>query len=607
MQKLELLAPARDADTAIEAIRHGADAVYIGAEAFGARSAAGNSVESIRRVCQYAHCFDAKVYVTVNTIIYDNELEAARKLVWELYHAGVDALIVQDMALLRLNLPPIALHASTQCDTRDPAKARFLEQAGFSQLVLARELSLDEISAIRAATSVPLEVFVHGALCVSYSGDCHAGALSMGRSANRGECPQICRLRYSLSDSRGRRLAADGHWLSLRDMNRLDSLAELARAGASSFKIEGRLKDVAYVKNVVASYSRALDALVATDPQRWRRASVGRTELHFQPDPGRAFNRGFTSYFLGGRPASDVRMAASATPKYVGRNIGCVQTVRGNRISLKSCETLANGDGIGWFGADGRLCGARVNRADGNTLYLAEKPADLSPGTTVYRNRDKAWDELMAMHTATRTIDVEFTLRPCADGRVALDAADCRGNRVSVAMEVDLRPARTQQEAKRRDTLGRLGDSIYRAAGVSDRIGDRFMPVSALVELRRRAIEQLDRAQRIRFHSDIRRKEDTAADAGSHSLSYHANVANRMARDFYQSHGVTDIEPAAEIRRPAGEPVVMTTRYCLRRELGQCIRCGASPGSWFLQATDGNVRMRADFDCARCGMTIHLL
>lgn len=605
MQTLELLAPARDTATAIQAILHGADAVYIGSEAFGARAAATNSVDSIRQLCEYAHRFDVRVYVTVNTIIYDSEIDAASRLVHELYHAGVDALIVQDMSLLRMDLPPIALHASTQCDTRDPVKASFLEQAGFSQIVLARELSADEIAAIRRVTTVPLEVFVHGALCVSYSGDCHAGALAMGRSANRGECPQICRLRYSLTDSSGNAVATDGHWLSLRDMNRLDSLSELIRAGATSFKIEGRLKDASYVKNVVAAYSAALDTLVAADPEHLRRASRGRVELGFRPDPARAFNRGFTSYFLTGRPGPDVRMGATATPKFVGKPVGKVIAVNGNCITMRTSEPLANGDGIGWFGPDGRLCGARVNRVDGTRLYLAEKAAGLSRGTTIYRNRDKVWDELMAGTTAVRTIGVDFTLRLCAGGRVALDAADCRGNRVTATVEADLQQARTPQSDKRRQTLERLGDTIYRAENIDDRLGDRFMPVSALTAIRRRAMDLLDCAQRLRFRPQRRRAELAGVSAGTDSLSYHANVANRLAAEFYRSHGVRDIQPAAELQAPGGEPVVMTTRYCLRRELGRCIRRGDAPGSWYLQASEGALRMRVDFDCARCGMTLH--
>lgn len=606
-QKLELLAPARDAATAVEAIRHGADAVYIGAESFGARAAAGNSVDDIAALCDFAHRFGVRIYVTVNTIIYDSETAAVEKLIARLYRAGVDALIVQDMGLLRMNLPPIALHASTQCDTRSAEKAVFLEKAGFSQLVLARELSLDEITAIRKATSVPLEVFVHGALCVSYSGDCHAGALTMGRSANRGECPQICRLRYSLSDQNGQSLG-EGHWLSLRDMNRMDYLAALADAGASSFKIEGRLKDSGYVKNVVAAYSRALDALVASDPDRWERASYGRVELSFTPDVEKAFNRGFTSYFINGRPAAGkaAAMAASASPKFIGKNIGKALAVKGRMIKISSGTKVNNGDGIGWFGADGRLCGARVNRADGNTIFLAETPQGLNPGTVLYRNSDKAWNDLMARQTATRHIDVNFTLRPCPDGRVALDADDCRGNSVTATISTELQTARSSQTDKRRDTLSRLGDSIYRAAKIDDRLGDSFMPASALTDLRRQATALLDRAQRLRFRPDERRNEDRSALYTSTRLSYHDNVANRLAEDFYRSHGVENIEPAAEIKSPRQQPVVMTTRYCLRRELGQCIRQGAAPGSWRLDATDGAIRLRADFDCSRCGMTIRL-
>ncbi|MDE6099154.1 MAG: U32 family peptidase, partial [Muribaculaceae bacterium] len=604
--KLELLAPARDAATAIEAIIHGADAVYIGAESFGARSAAGNSVADIAGVCRFAHQFDGRVYVTVNTIIYDSEIPAVESLVWSLYRAGVDALIVQDMSLLRMNLPPVALHASTQCDTRTPEKARFLEESGFSQLVLARELSLDEIASVRRATTVPLEVFVHGALCVSYSGDCHAGALAMGRSANRGECPQICRLRYSLTDMSGQPVAPDGHWLSLRDMNRIDRLADLAEAGATSFKIEGRLKDQSYVRNVVAAYSKALDALVAAEPERWRRSSSGRVDYRFRPDVSLAFNRGFTSYFLGGRPGAAEKMASVSTPKFVGNAVGRVVAVDGRRIKVNSRKELNNGDGLGWFGADGRLCGGRVNRVDGQWICFADNVSGIQPGSVLYRNRDKAWDDMMLAATAERTIGLKFTLRVCSGRRVVLDAEDERGNRVSAAVEAELQPARSSQGAKRHDTLSRLGETIYRVEEISDIAGDIFMPVSVLAGLRRKVTGLLDMAQNLRYRPENRRPENREALLPDTVLTYHANVSNRLAEDFYRSHGAVEIEQAVEVEAPAGNQVVMTTRYCLRRELGRCIRCGAQPGSWRLNAVGGNMSMRVDFDCRRCGMTLTL-
>ena len=374
MQKsrtLELLAPARDAIIGKEAVIHGADAMYIGADAFGARAAARNSVADIASLVDFAHSFDSRVYVTLNTLIYDDELREAEKLIRQLYIIGVDALIVQDLSVLRMDIPPIALHASTQCDTRTPAKARFLQDCGFSQIVLARELSLTEIKAIAEAVTVPIEAFVHGALCVSYSGDCQASLFSTGRSANRGECAQMCRLPYSLTDSDGRKLAPDGHYLSLRDMNRLDRLADLADAGVSSFKIEGRLKESDYVRNTVAAYYRTLDKVVDSSEGRYKRLAAGSVKYNFEPDVTRSFNRRFTHYFLDGRPAKNVSMASIDSPKWIGHKIGKVKALKGRAIVVESEEPLCNGDGHGYFGSDGRYSGFRVNRVDGSLIYPA--------------------------------------------------------------------------------------------------------------------------------------------------------------------------------------------------------------------------------------------
>ncbi|MDE6120764.1 MAG: U32 family peptidase, partial [Muribaculaceae bacterium] len=362
------------------------DAVYIGAPAFGARAAATNSVDDIRELCAYAHRYGCRVYVTMNTILYDNELEEARALVYSLHAAGVDALIVQDMAYLEMDLPPIALHASTQCDIRTPEKASWLAQAGFSQLVLPREFSLEQIRVARAAAGVPVEVFVHGALCVSYSGDCQAGEAAMHRSANRGRCPQMCRLPYDLTDRHGRQVAPKAHYLSLRDLNQSHNLKELAEAGASSFKIEGRLKDERYVANVVAAYSRILDQIVASEPDRYRRASYGRSDCGFTPDLDRTFNRGYTSYFLL-KPSGSQRMASVETPKWAGRPVGTVMTAYDPRrgcFKARLDEDLANGDGLGFFDSSRRFVGFRLNRADGEMLYPASAVAGLKPGTVIY-------------------------------------------------------------------------------------------------------------------------------------------------------------------------------------------------------------------------------
>ena len=605
--RLELLAPARNADIAIDAVLCGADAVYIGAPAFGARAAAGNTVADIARVADTAHRFGARIYVTTNTIVYDHEIPAVEALVRKLYDAGVDALIVQDMAYLRMNLPPIALHASTQCDTRTPARAALLEKAGFSQIVLARELTLDEIRAVRAATTVPLEAFVHGALCVSYSGDCQAGFMAMGRSANRGECPQMCRLPYRLTDAAGRDLAPERHYLSLRDMQRLHLSGEMAEAGISSFKIEGRLKDAAYVRSTVAAYSAALDSLVAASEGRYERASHGTSDAGFRADTAKVFNRGYTSYFLDTPRRAPGRIASLASPKNTGEEIGPVLSVGRRRITLDTSAELHNGDGLGFFDADGRFSGFRANRVEGSTVHTTADIA-VRPGTTIYRNADKAYNDAAAAARPARTIAVDMTLRRVGFDRVALQLADERGCSVELCAGADLQPAATPQAEARRRTLARLGGTIYRLRSLDDRLADTFVAASALTALRRDALDALDAAARASYRFDRRRpcRLDSADMAGL-ATTYHDNVANRLAADVYSSAGATVAQKAAEVERPEGEVRVMTTRYCLRRELGACLRTptGSRLPSPLYLASAG-VRYRLDFDCAACEMHVML-
>ena len=606
MTELELLAPAKNAATAIAAIDHGADAVYIGAPAFGARAAAGNSIADIAAVTDYAHRFNVRVFVTLNTILYDNEVNDAVALARELYRIGVDALIVQDMALLGDDMPPIALHASTQCDTRDPEKARFLADAGFSRIVLARELSLDEIRAIRESTDADLEAFVHGALCVSYSGDCYASLLATGRSANRGECAQMCRLPYRLTDASGKGVMPEAHYLSLRDMNRLDRLRDMADAGITSFKIEGRLKDVAYVKNTVAAYSRALDAIVASAPDRYRRSSAGQVSLAFTPDTDKTFNRGYTDYFLNQAERRTCRIASTATPKWVGQPVATVRRAEGKKLALSLEQPLNNGDGLGYFDRNGRFNGFRVNRAEGSTV-IAAAPVDIAPGTRLYRNRDKEFDDMMAGDTARRTIALTMTLTPLPDGRIALSVADTRGNEVTATAEAPLETARGDQREPRKRVLSKLGDTVYTLQSLDDRLGDRFIPASALTALRRRAIALLDSSQLMRYRREQRRRPAENATEAPRSVGYEANVANRRAARFYKDHNITVSRKALEVDRPrAGEEIrVMTTRYCLRRELGCCLRHESAtklPRELFLLS--GNNRYRLDFDCRNCEMHV---
>ncbi len=607
---LELLAPARNADIAIAAISAGADAVYIGASSHGARHAAANSVAEIGRAVDFAHRFNAKVFATVNTIVYDDELSSVERLIHELYRAGVDALIVQDMALLRMDLPPIELHASTQCDIRDAAKARFLADVGFSRLVLARELSLKEIAGIHASVpDTPLEAFIHGALCVSYSGDCRASFASTGRSANRGECAQICRLPFDLTDAGGRVLVRGKHLLSLRDLNRSTAIPEMVAAGVSSFKIEGRLKDEAYVKNTVGAYSRILDRLVGESGGRYVRQSAGAVRLCFNPSLDKSFNRGFTPYFLTGKaPARG--MASLSSPKAIGLKVGVVTDCKPKVITARLSENLANGDGLGYFTSAGLFQGFRLNRVDGNRLFPAT-PQAIPAGTALYRNRDKSFDDSIDAAKTSRTISVDMALRVTGHSRIALEMTDERGCSAAVAVDVSvLDSAVTPQEAPRRRILDKLGGTIYRAGRIVDLAGRVFIPASVLTALRRDCVEALDRAARATYRFTYRRPEklDAALPYGER-LTVHDNVANRLAREFYISHGADEIASAIETAGPDEHPTdepVMTTRYCLRRELGKCLK-ESSGKDWQgpLTLTSGQTRLRVDFDCKACRMKLY--
>lgn len=609
--RLELLAPARDAETAIAAIDHGADAVYIGGPDHGARAAAANSVEDISRVADYAHRFGARVYVTLNTLIYDDELDAVQGLVTELYAAGVDALIVQDMALLEMDLPPVELHASTQCDARTPEKVSRLAEAGFSQIVLPREFSLEDIRrAAQAVPGVPMEVFVHGALCVSYSGDCQAGQVLGRRSANRGECPQICRLEFRLTDAQGRTITPpDGgrptrHWLSLADMNRLDSLASLAEAGARSFKIEGRLKGAAYVKEVTAAYSAALDALVAGSEGRYVRASYGRTALSFRPDVRRCFNRGFTRYCL--RPGDERGISSTLTPKFIGPQVAVMRGADARALHVDTQAKIAAGDGLVWFDSEGRLHGFRVNRAEEDKIYPAPG-ADLpsKTGTPLYRNHDHAHEALMTRaDTARRTLGLKAVLQ-VREGHIALSLTDCAGRTATVTSpEKYTDTARQDPRPHRREILSRLGDTFFSLDALDDRAGDLFIPAKTLTALRRQALEALEAVPLPRTT-----RPHAAGNPDLHGLrlTYHDNVANRLAEKYYTEHGAEVAEKALEIEPPKGEVRVMTTRYCLRREQGACLKIASQRdrlpvGDLFLEAPAGRLRLRCD--CAECQMQI---
>lgn len=604
---IELLAPARDADIAIAAIDHGADAVYMGASHHGARADATNTLDDVRRACEHAHRFGARIYATVNTLVYDDELMEVERLFHDLYRIGVDALIIQDLGLLRMDLPPIALHASTQCDLRTPDKARFLEALGFSQLVMARELTLDEIAAIRKVTTVPLEAFVHGALCVSYSGRCAISQALKGRSANRGECAQLCRLPYDLVDGKGHILVEGKHLLSLRDMAQHDRLEQLMAAGVTSFKIEGRLKDVGYVKNVVAYYSRAIDKVIARHPERYRRSSFGKVELTFDPAIEKSFNRGFTHYFLDERqPKDGTAMASIDTPKSQGEYLGRALRCSGNRLIIDTRTTLANGDGLSFTDAQGQFSGARVNRALGGGTVLLRERADIPQGARIYRTADKAFNDLLARPSATRTIAVDAELR-YTGGMLALTLDDERGNRVTHTIECDLQPADKPQGDRQKAELGKLGGTIYHLLEANVP-GDVFIPASLLTRLRRETIELLDRAHHITRTIDKRRLEDKSALCPFTKLEPADNVANRLAEQLYRDHGVTEICRALETGTPitASTPL-MHTRYCIRRQLGACLKfknATTLPRDLYLKT--GTTLLRVNCDCKACEMRLTL-
>ena len=605
-ERLELLAPAKNLAAGIAAIDHGADAVYIGGPAFGARAAAGNSLDDIAALAAYAHRFNARTLVAINTILRDDELESARRLAWQAYEAGADALILQDMGLLELDLPPIQLHASTQTDNRTPAKVRFLEQVGFSQVVLARELSLDEIRAIAAQTTATLEFFVHGALCVSYSGQCYLSHALTGRSANRGECSQLCRLPYTLADADGAAVARDKHLLSLKDNDQGANLRALIDAGIRSFKIEGRLKDLAYVKNVTAYYRKRLDAIMAETP-RFRPAASGRCSFSFEPQPEKTFNRGATDYFVNDRQAD---IAAFDTPKFAGSPIGEVSAIGGNWFEFRGDAQLNNGDGLAYFDASQELTGLRVNRVDGRRLFVTAVPAGLAVGTRLYRNRDQEFERQLEKKSAERRIGVQLRFAETADGFV-LHATDENDIAVAVALPHAKETAQNFERATTtlREHLGKLGNTAFTATAVELELSQPwFMPVSSINALRRAAIAQLEAARLAAYRRPPRAVVgEPPVPYPQGELSYLGNVFNCMARAFYAKHGVTLIADAFECNGEAGEAgevALMVTKHCLRYSFNLCPKQvkGVRPEPMTLM--QGGEKLTLRFDCKRCEMHV---
>ncbi len=602
---IELLCPAKNAEIGKVAILHGADAVYIGGSSFGARAAASNSEEEIASLCRFAHLYGARVYVTLNTIFYDDELSEVEQLIHRLYAAGVDALIVQDLALLTMDLPPIALHASTQMDTCTPQQAQRLEQMGFAQIVVARELSLDQIRAIRAATTVPIEGFIHGALCVSYSGRCYVSQHCFGRSANRGCCAQFCRLAFDLVDANDRILSTRHH-LSLRDMNRTSSIQAMMEAGVSSFKIEGRLKDANYVKNVTLHYRRVIDRILTQHPDRYRRASFGTIHSDFDPHVEKTFNRGFTEYFLHHRTPDVWSMQ---TPKAIGAPVGRVTELDARAFTVSGNTSFANGDGLCFFDAEGRLQGFRVNRVEGRRLYPLLMPKALQQGTELFRNEDRTFEKQLQRTRTERTLNLDLDLYESTDAKgYRLIAATEQNVTVQLDIETPIVDAHTPQQDNIIRQLSRFGGTPFRPDKIRLHLsGERFIPSSLLAEWRRQLTERLTEACIQAHQRDVRRPIASDFNLSGQSFDYTANVANRRAADFLRQHGAVSVAPAYEVAPPTNG-ILMTCRHCLRYAHGQCPRETGHAPTWreplALRLPDGR-RFPLTFDCTRCEMTVH--
>ena len=621
---IELLSPARTADIGIEAINHGADAVYIGGPSFGARTNASNDVSDIARLVEHAHKYHARIFGTLNTILRDDELEPARKLIWQLYDAGVDALIIQDMGLLELDLPPIQLHASTQTDIRTVEKAKFLQDVGFSQIVLARELTLPQIKQIADATDCAIEFFIHGALCVAYSGQCFISHAHTGRSANRGDCSQACRLPYNVTDGAGQVVAFEQHVLSMKDNDQSANLRALIDAGVSSFKIEGRYKDMGYVKNITAHYRRLLDDILEERPQL-QRSSSGKTSIFFTPDPDRNFNRGSTDYFVTGRKED---IGAFESPKHLGLPIGEVAKV-GDRwfdvaLDPTQADALHNGDGLNYLTLTKDIVGVQVNVAEAvgksgrmwrvfpNEEIAALK--DLKAGVAVNRNRDRGWESMLGKKSSDRRVGVSLRLEDTARG-LRLHLIDDDGFVAQTDAECDKQPAQNTEkaEASLRDNLGKLGTTIFELQHLELATAQPwFVPASVVNGLRRDGIAALESARAQGF---ARLPRDAAVEPPvpfpEDTLSYLANVYNHKARDFYAKHGVKVIDAAYESHEEEGEVSLMITKHCVRFSLSLCPKQAkgvqgvqgtvkAEP----LQLINGKEKLTLRFDCKPCEMHV---
>lgn len=600
-KKIELLAPARNLETGIAAIDNGADAVYIGAENYGARHAAGNSVEQIAALVQYAHLFDAKVYVTLNTIIEDSDIPDVENLISRLYDAGVDALIVQDFGITRMNIPPIPLHASTQMDNRDADKVEFLAKAGFPRVVLARELTLEQIAAIHRATpDTELEVFVHGALCVSYSGQCYASQHCFGRSANRGECAQFCRLAFDLVDADGKTICRDKHLLSLKDMNRSEYIERMMDAGVTSFKIEGRLKDTSYVKNVTAFYRARIDEVLSRRNE-YVRSSFGSSKPQFTPALEKSFNRGFTPYLLTGDKSG---ITSFDTPKSIGEHMGTVRVVARNFFTMQGSKAFNNGDGACFIGRDGKLHGFRINKTESGRIFPQSMPP-IFQGAELYRNYDCDFERALARPDTKRTLALRLRFSDTTTG-FALSATDEAGVQACINVDFAKETARTPQRQNIVGQLSKWGGTPFAVSNVDvDTEQEWFVPSSLLSDMRRRLCDTLLEEHRAHYPREERTMPATTHRFPADTLDYRGNVSNRPAREFYAMHGIQETAPAFEQQPPVGVPL-MFCKHCIKYSFGWCSRTGVKPPfkePLYLISGDGK-RFRLEFDCRACIMRV---
>lgn len=611
---LELLSPARDTAIAREAILHGADAVYIGGPGFGARHNAGNSLRDIAELVPFAHRYGAKVFITLNTILHDDELEPAQKLIGDLYQAGVDALIVQDMGVLEMDIPPIELHASTQCDIRSVEKAKFLSDVGFSQIVLARELNLEQIRAIHQATDATIEFFIHGALCVAYSGQCNISHAQTGRSANRGDCSQACRLPYTLKDDQGRVVAYEKHLLSMKDNDQTANLAALIDAGVRSFKIEGRYKDMSYVKNITAHYRQMLDAIIDDRPEL-ARASAGRTEHFFIPSTDKTFHRGSTDYFVNARK---IDIGAFDSPKFVGLPVGEVLKVGKDHLDVEVTEPLANGDGLNVL-VKREVVGFRVNVAEKTAenryrVFPNEMPdalKTLRPHHALNRNLDHNWQQALLKTSSERRIGVDIELGGWQE-QLVLTLTSEDGISVTHTLDGQFDEANNAEKAldNLKDGLAKLGQTRYYAQKVDINLPEAlFVPNSLLNQLRRETVEMLEEARLANYQRGSRKAVATPAPVYPEThLSFLANVYNHKAREFYHRYGVQLIDAAYEAHEEKGEVPVMITKHCLRFAFNLCPKqAKGNIKSWRatpMQLVHGDEVLTLRFDCRPCEMHV---